>query len=155
MPNVQGQHLTLDQRATIEAEVEQVMLQGAYCKAAEIALSHKHDVSTKTVRNCRVRVEAAWRVACGKRDMNAERADFINRIRAAQRDMRVAGKDPHGLFLTEARVLGLMAPTQVHVETTAAPDTRDGREALLADLRALPRDIVLEALGQTAAEEGA
>lgn len=147
-----GPKLTPDEAAELSARVEQAMRDGAYCRAEEILIARDFKVSTRTVRSTRIRIEASWRRAGGRRDLLAERVDWLERNRAAQRDLRKLGKDPHGLMLTEARVLGLMQPERFVVEAarpSVNPETPDGRAALLSDLRSLPRDLLLEALTAT------
>lgn len=143
-----GQKLTPEIAAELDAHVEKSMRDGAYCRLEEIAIAAEYRVSTRTVRRSRARVEAAWRRAGGRRDLTTERADWLERNRASQRDMRLIGKDPHSLMMTEARVLGLMQADRLIVENrmTQDPTTPEGRAALLADLRALPRELLTEAL---------
>lgn len=151
-----GQKLTPEIAAELDAHVEKSMRDGAYCRLEEIAIAAEYRVSTRTVRRSRARVEAAWRRAGGRRDLTAERADWLERNRASQRDMRLIGKDPHSLMLTEARVLGLMQADRLIVEqrqSTQDPTTPEGRAALLSDLRALPRELLAEALTAPSAQE--
>jgi hypothetical protein len=112
-----GRALPAETRASIQAECEEALSRGMWSRRVELSIASHHGCQPAVVRRQRAVVERLWAMAAGKRDIKAERATWLERIRKVAALALAKGdfKTAERCLRTEARVLGLEQPIQVDV----------------------------------------
>jgi len=135
---------------TRRGEVEALLRAGKFGVSTRNDLAEKHDVHYTVIEADRRWVIDRWRENLPVVQPQEVEADFLERIRQSEVNAGDDGdhRSKAAFFNIEMRVLGLDRRT-LTVETARAvindPTTPEGRAALVADLRAIPRDVLLEA----------
>jgi hypothetical protein len=103
-----------ERRKALDERLESVMLMGRMTMALQNAIAKEFGVADRTVRAHCQQINEKWAEEASQQERGIERADFLQRLRAAQTAARVGEKFSSlaNMMATEARILGLFVDRQ-------------------------------------------
>ena len=112
-----GRKHTDEQVANRLAAVEAVLLAGEYTRATALGLSAKYGVQLRQIQRDAAKIREAWRERVSESDREADRSDWLMRVRGAQARAFRAGHSMAAarLLQIEGQALGVYEPAQIEV----------------------------------------
>ena len=145
---------TAEQVMERRAEVEALLLKGAWTLRAQMALARRHKVLIRAVQRDAAHIRRKWAKAHKKVSPEEARAGFIERVRAAQLDASKNGAHfaLGRMMYLEANVCGHNQPLQVEVTHRAETMSPIEQAKLIVskagEARAFLEDVAPEELTQ-------